>query len=192
MACNPDCAPCALLRQAALSLVGAGGLEAVSLEALASSAEIDVVELRGHYATEAECLHDTYEEVAHAVREEIAAAFAEVPSWPDALTLVGKRLLAWMAERPAAARLCFIEVLRGDREMLLRRDAERQRTIDLFVREHRRRRHSENLPELQLELLVSAGFRAIGAVVAEGRGAALPELEPELALVAEVFEPVAG
>ena len=192
MACNPDCATCTRLRRAALALVGDGGLEALTLEALAGSAAIDAVELRRHYATEAECLYDTYEEVARDVRDEIAAVFAEVPSWPEALTLVGKRLLAWMAGRPAEARLCFIEILRGDREMLRLRDAERQRTIDLFVREHRRRRHREDLPELQLELLVSAGFRAIGAAVAEGRVAALPELEPELASVAEVFEPVAG
>lgn len=192
MACTPDCATCALLRRAALSLVGDGGLEAMTLEALASSAAIDAVELRSHYATGAECLYDTYEEVARDVRNVIAAALTEAPSWPEALTLVGKRLLARMAERPAEAQLCFIEVLRGDREMLRRRNAERQRTIDLFVREHRRRRHHEDLPELQLELLVSAGFRAIGAAVADGRGAALPELEPELASLAEVFEPVAG
>ena len=189
MACNPDCATCTRLRRAALDIVGDGGLEALTLLTLAGSAGIDAVELRRHYATEAECLYDTYEEIAHDVRDVIAAAFAQVPSWPDALTLVGKRLLAWMAERPAEARLCFIEILRGDREMLRRRDAERQRTIDLFVREHRRRGHREDLPELQLELLVSAGFRAIGAAVAEGPVAALPELEPELVSVAEVFEP---
>jgi hypothetical protein len=96
-----------------------------------------------------------------------------------------------MAARPAEARLCFVEVLRGDRELMRRRVASRRRMVQLFARELRYHLDDEEaVSELQLELLSGASFQAISAAVADGQVADLPELELALISRANVFEPV--
>jgi AcrR family transcriptional regulator len=188
---KPGCPTCARLRAAALSIVGADGIGAVSLERLSREAAVSPEELREHYPTAASCLCETYEEVSRSVLEDFAEAFRAVPSWRGALRLAGRRLLRRMAARPAEARLCFVEVLRGDHELLCRRVAARRRMVELFARELRRRRgeDEQDVHEMQLELLIGAGFQAIAAAVAAGRVEELPELEPELTERAYVFEP---
>lgn len=192
--CHSACLICARLRSATLELVGDGGLESATLARMAEAAGISEARARRHYDSAAECVWDTYEVVARSIYEDFAAAFGAQPGWRAALAAAAHRLLARMAAHPDEARLCFVEAPRGDHELLRRRVRSRQRLVSLFARElHRRRRQpGGGVPEMQLELLIGAGFQAIAASVAEGSASELPAMEPELHARARVFEPSAA
>jgi hypothetical protein len=143
-----------------------------------------------HYPTAPLCLYATYEAVAASIRQDFVWAFAEVPGWRNALRLASATLLRRMARNPAEARLCFAEILRGDYELLRRRETSRRSLVELFVAELGRRREEPELLRTQLELLIGAGFQAIATAVAEDRVASLEALAPELETRAFVFEPV--
>lgn len=174
-----------------LELVGERGLEAATLPEIAERACVSEVRAALHYESAAKCIWDTYDWVAQSIYEDFAAAFSAEPGWKAALTAAGRGLLARMAAHPAEARLCFVEAPRGDHELLRRRVRSRRRLVKLFTRELRRRRgqSDDDLPEMQLELLIGAGFQAIAASVADGATSELPALEPELRMRAYVFEP---
>ena len=189
MFCKQPCSTCAELRQATLRIVGGEGIEAVTLERLSGEAGLSPDQIAAHYASPTACLYATYEEVAQSIHADFAAAFAAEPSWRRALTAAARGLLERMAARPDEAHLCFQEILRGDHELLRRRDAARRRMVDLFVRELGRRQGDEQVPRTQLELLIGAGFQAIATAVAQDRLAELPQLLAELTSRAYVFEP---
>jgi AcrR family transcriptional regulator len=189
--CILGCPVCERLRAAALEIIGDHGIAALSVGRLAERCGLNVNEIRAHYPTATSCLYATYDEVARAVYEDFAEAFRSEPGWRRALALCGRVLLARMARRPAEARLCFVEVLRGDHELLRRRVAARRRMVQLFVREFERRREDAGaLAPMQLELLIGASFQMISSAVADGRIEELPELEEELISRANVFQPV--
>lgn len=184
------CPTCARLRAAALDILAADGLAAVSLTRLAERAELGEEEARAHYSDAALCLYATYEEVSDSIYEDWADIFAAVPGWRRALAAGARRLLERLASNPGEGRLCFVEILRSDHEMLRRRDASRRRLVELFVRELGRRRDQPEQFRVQLELLIGATFQAIGSVIAAGDVTSLPALAPELEQRAFVFEPV--
>ena len=148
--------------------------------------------LGAHYQTVQSCLHDTYDHVARSVYQEFAAAFAAEQGWEDALRLAAGTLLRRMAARPDEARFCFIEVLRGDHELLRRRDASRRRLIALLVQELGRECEQPQHFALQLELLIGSSFQTIATSIAHGEVAHLPALQPELESRAYVFAPLAA
>jgi hypothetical protein len=147
-------------------------------------------QVRAHYSDVASCLYATYEEVSDSIYEGWADVFAKVPGWRRALAAGARRLLERLACNPGEARLCFVEILRSDHEMLRRRDASRRRLVELFVRELGRRREQPEQFRVQLELLIGATFQAIGAAIAAGDVTSLPALAPELEQRAYVFEPI--
>jgi AcrR family transcriptional regulator len=190
MSCEEACPTCARLRLAALLITGERGIEGVTLERLQAETGLPARAVRLHYPTARSCLYDTYEEVAQGIYDDFAEAFAVEPGWRPALRRAGRTLLERITERRAEAQLCFVEVLRGDRELQRRRTASRRRMVDLFVRELGRRRDQPESFRLQLELLVGASFQAIAQVVVDGTVEELASLEPELETRAFVFEPV--
>jgi AcrR family transcriptional regulator len=191
MSCQPACPGCAALRRAALEIVGEGGIDALTVRALSARSGLTAEALTRHYESPAACLHETYAEVSSSVREDFTKAFAWGSSWPDALRLAWRALLQRMASRPAEARLCFVEILRGDRELRCARDDARRLLLGLLAAEHRRRSDREPMPDMQFELLIGAAFQAIAGAVAAGRGGDLAELEDGLAELDGVFEPLA-
>jgi hypothetical protein len=178
MSCEPGCSTCVRLRELALGIVGQGGIEALSLEVLATGAGLRVAD-------------DTYDELSCSVMRDLVGAFSEGSSWEASFDLARRRLLERMAAHPAEARLCFVETLRGDRELRRRRTLTRRWIVQFLEREHRRRHQGEGLSATQIELLIGAGFHAISDAVAEGDAGDVPALERKLAELADVFEPAA-
>jgi AcrR family transcriptional regulator len=185
MSCVPACEVCERMRGAALELVGEGGIEAVSLEAIATRAGISAQEAADHYRTASECLYETYDEVSASVMLDMADAFAQGDTWEAGFAGARQRLLHRVTARPAEARLCFVEVDRGDRELRLRHQVTRQWIVDFLKREYERHAGPEHLPGLQIEMLITGGFHAISAAVS-GAGDA-SGLEPRLAGLAEAM-----
>lgn len=189
---TPDCDICTHLRAAALSIIGSDGIEHVTIERLAAEACMPERLVLEHYEDASDCLYATYEEVSEGIYEDFARCFAFEPGWRRALMLAARTLLARLAAAPAEARLCFVDILRSDHELLRRRNLSRRRLVDLFVRELGRRRDDPEQFRVQLELLIGAGFQAIAAAVESGDVQGLPGIEPELESRAFVFEPVAA
>jgi AcrR family transcriptional regulator len=188
MSCDPACSTCQQLRESTLDIVGEGGIEALSLEALGGRVGLSPEAVQSHYPTAAGCLYDTYDEVSANVVFGMADAFSQGATWEQGFDLARRRLLERMAANPGEARLCFVEVLRGDDELRRRRNVTRQWILDFVAKEHERRRELEGLGELQAEMLIGAGFQAIATAVAQGDAAQLPELEPTLVHLARVFD----
>lgn len=188
--CDPSCEICARLRVAALALIDKDGIDNVTIESLAEHADVAHDEALLHYPDDRACLLDTYDEISRSIYDDFARCFTVVPGWRRALMLAGRTLLERLASRPAEARLCFVEVLRGDHELLRRREVARRRLVDLFVAELGRRRTQPELFRMQLELLIGAAFQAIATSVVSGDISDLPDLGPELESRAFVFEPV--
>lgn len=187
--CMSACATCAQLRAAALVIIGENGIDGLTHDRLAEQASLSAEQTRQHYPYLSECLYETYEEVSNSIYDVFARCLAAEPRWRSALALAGRTLLERMAANPAEARLCFVDILRGDHELLRRREAARRRLVDLFVAELGRRRGEPEQFRVQLELLIGAGFQAIAAAVAAGAIDELPRLGPELESRAFVFEP---
>ena len=192
MSCGKACVTCASIRSATLQLVGERGLSGVSIDALAERTELTPEQLRSHYPTVEACVHDTYETVSMNLLSIMADSFGRSRSWPDALTSGVGGVLRRLVRRPAEARLCFVEVLRGDRELLWRRENIRRLTVELLTAEHNNRSDNEELPTIQHEMLVGASFQLISSRVEDGQVDGLLELGPELAELAGIFEPIAA
>jgi AcrR family transcriptional regulator len=192
MSCEWACYTCASIRSATLQLVGEHGLTGVNIDLLAEQTGLTRDEVRDHYPSVEDCLNDTYEEVSLDLLAMLAESFARGRSWSDGLVRGGARVLARLAHRPAEARLVFVEVLRGDRELLWRRESMRALMVQLLTSEHSARSEREDLPAMQHEMLVGASFQLISSRVADGQIDELPELGPELAELAGIFEPVAA
>jgi AcrR family transcriptional regulator len=188
MPCKPACPTCETLRAAALDVVGKDGIDALTLAALTARSDLTAPELTRHYPSAAACLRETYVEVSASVREEFLATLAAGSSWTHGLRGAARRLLQRMSENPAEARLCFVEILRADRELQRARDDARRLMLERIVAEHRRRREEEQVPDMQIELLMGAGFHAITAAVIRGGASELPELERELVQLDGVFD----
>lgn len=190
--CSSTCLACAALRAASLAIVDEAGIDGVTLERLAAHTGASAPWIRAHYPSAAACLADTYEHVSRGIYDDFARCLATEQGWRRALMLAARTLLARMASHPAEARLCFVEILRADRELLRRRAASRRRLVDLLVSELGRRRDRPEQFRIQLELLLGAGFQAIAAAVEAGDAADLPTLAGELESRAFVFEPAAA
>jgi hypothetical protein len=167
-------------------------MEALTTERLWLEAGLKGGPTLPHYVTARSCLYETYELLSRSIYGDLAAAFAAEPSWSDALRLAAATLLRRMAARPHEARFCFVEVLRGDHELLRRCDANRRRLLSLFMREHGTRRGHTEACEMQLEMLIGTSFQTIAARVARGEIGALPALGPDLESRASVFAAIAA
>ena len=192
MSCDKACGTCASIRSATLELVGDGGLDNVSVQALAERTKLTPAQLRRHYPTAQACVCDTYERTSMDLLGILADSFARSRSWSEALTSGVARVLGRLARSPAEARLCFVEVLRGDRELLWRRENMRRLTIELLTAEQHNRGDAEHLSEMQHEMLVGASFQLISSRVADGQIDELPDLGRELAELTGLFEPIAA
>lgn len=177
---------------AALAVSPERGIEALRSERLVDRAGIVMVDLTADNLTPALCGYEAYQAVAETVFTEFAEAFADDEDWRGALRVAARNTLRRMAARPDEARLYFVEVTRGDHGLLERHVAARARLVKLCVDELSRRGGEQDLPEIRVELLIGAGFRAIADAVEDGRLADLPELERELAQRAWAFEAVAA
>jgi AcrR family transcriptional regulator len=167
-------------------------LSGVSLDALVEHTKLTPAQVRSHYPTVQACVSDTYERVSMDLLGIMADSFSRSRSWSDAVTSGVGNVLKRLARRPAEARLCFVEVLRGDRDLLWRRENMRQLTVELLTAEHNNRSDSERLPTIQYEMLVGASFQLISSRVEDGQVDALLDLGPELAELAGIFEPIAA
>ena len=191
-ACPPECATCGRLRGAAAAAVLMTGGAEVTLADLAAAAGVPASAAQGHCSEgAARVVADAYRRAAGELFGEYAASFRLADSWPEQLGASLERMLRRLADEPAIAHLCFVAPVGGGVELQEIRELFRSRYVELLATEQDRHGDDEDelLPELALELMVSAVFRTIGTLVAEGRAPELPAMLEDVAGAAQVFEP---
>jgi hypothetical protein len=190
-ACPDDCATCARLREAAAPAVLMTGGGEVTLAHLAAAAGVPSRAAEGHCPEGAgQVVADAYRRASGELFVEYAASFRLADSWPDKLGASLQRMLRRLAAEPAVAHLCFVAPASGAEDLRDIREDFRAQYVELLATEQDRHLGDvELLPELQLELMVSAVFRTIGALVADGRAPELPAMLEDVAGAAQVFEP---
>lgn len=190
-ACRPECATCARLRGAAAAAVLMTGGAELTMAELAAAAGVPASAVAGHCPEgAARIVAEAYRQASGELFAEYAASFRLADSWPEKLGAGLERMLRRLAHEPAVAHLCFVAPTRGEQLREIR-ETFRTRYVELLVTEQRRQLEDEErlLPELALELMVSAVFRTIGELVADGRAPELPSLLQHVASTAQVFEP---
>jgi hypothetical protein len=187
MPCEPACSICLRLREAAVRVVGDGGIETLSHERLERAAGLVEGQAVEHYPNAATCMHEAYEEVWGHLTEEIADAFSDGLKWGTAFALARTRMLTRLAADPVLARFCFVEAPRGDRVLRRLRDVRRRRLIGCLA--DRQAGSGATVSPLQIELLVGGTFHEISTTIAAGRAADLPALEPRLGQLVALFDP---
>jgi AcrR family transcriptional regulator len=192
VSCTPGCRTCARLGDAALAIIGEVGANGLSHEALELRAGLTPGEAARHYPTVESCVHGIYEQVCEDLAAEFAGAFSLALSWSSALALAQRRVLSRLASQPAEARLCFVEALRGDRELRRRRDLRRRWIVDFLTEQHLRLGRGATTSKLQIELLVGARFQAIASMVEAGRASELLTLDGRFDELTTVFDPSLG
>ena len=192
MDCDSDCEICAQLRAGALDLAGARGAASVTLELVAARVGIEPEAVTDHYPDAAACVYAAYDDAAAEMREQAEDAFAQETDWRSGYERARHRLLEHLAENPAEARLCFVETVRGDRELQRRLAAHRRWAVQFLAAEYRRDKSGAELSDTQFELLVGAEFQAISQLVADGGAADLILLEPTLTDVTGAFIPASA
>ena len=191
-ACPPNCATCERLRWAAAAAVLMTGGAEVTMADLGAAAGVPASAVAGHCPEgAARIVADAYRRASGELFAEYAASFRLADSWPEKLGVGLERMLRRLAQEPAVAHLCFVAPGGGREELREIRETFRTRCVELLVCEQRRQIDDEQqlLPELALELMVSAVLRAIGELVADGRAPELPALLHDVASTARVFEP---
>ncbi|MCW2994284.1 MAG: hypothetical protein JWQ18_1779 [Conexibacter sp.] len=190
--CPPECATCERLRAAAAPAVLMTGGAEVTMADLAAAAGVPASALAGHCPEgAARVVADAYRRAAGDLYGEYAASFRLADSWPEKLGASLERLLSRLAAEPAMAHLCFVAPVSGGEELREIRETFRERYVALLASEQGRHADDDEelLPELALELMVSAVFRTIGELVADGRAPELPAMLEDVAGAAQVFEP---
>ncbi len=191
-ACPPACATCERLRWAAAPAVLMTGGAAVTMADLAAAAGVPASAVTGHCPEgAAQIVADAYRRTSAELFREYAVSFRLADSWPEKLGAGFERMLGRLAQEPAVAHLCFVAPSSGSEELRAIRETFRTRYVELLVAEQRRHVDDEEqlLPELALELMVSAVFRVIGELVADGRAPELPAMLQDVTGTARVFEP---
>jgi hypothetical protein len=168
-----------------------GGAE-VTMADLAAAAGVPASAIGGHCPEgAARIVADAYRRASAELFGEYAASFRLADSWSEKLGAGLERMLRRLAQDPGIAHLCFVTPIGGGEELREIRETFRTRYVELLVTEQVRDVDDEErrLPELALELMVSAVFRMIGELVADGRAPELPTLLQDVARTAQVFEP---
>jgi AcrR family transcriptional regulator len=193
-ACPPECATCARLRAAAAAAVLAAGRADVTMADLAAAAGVPASAVARHCPEgAARIVADAYRRACTDLFAEYAASFRLADTWPEQLGAALERMLRRLAQEPAVAHLCFVAPVGGGDELREIRETFRTRYVELLATEQARHADDgELLPELALELMVSAVFRMVGELIADGRAPELPALLQEVASTAQVFEPRAA
>ncbi|MBV9534988.1 MAG: hypothetical protein JO321_06190, partial [Solirubrobacterales bacterium] len=122
----------------ALHIVGEQGLDALTRETVAAESHLSAESVAAHYPELTSCLYEGYEEEASDLVRAVVAAYEGGGDWLSGFKHSQAQLLEWLSDHPAGARLFFVEAMRGDRELRLRRDLTRREIVDFLTAEYAR------------------------------------------------------
>lgn len=161
------------------------GIQDVTSEAIAARAGIPAELACQHYPTLDHVLTAAYEEGATHFREVADRAQDRDGTWQERLHAAAAATVEALHAQPELARFCVVDVWRCNLPMLrASRIAARRRYVEMMSAQ-RRAGGDEDLPEVQMELLVGAGHHLTGEEIEQGDADSLQE---RLDGLIEVFE----
>jgi hypothetical protein len=183
--CGNGCTTCRSLREAAARLAVEHGIDGVTVEDLAEAVGL----APGHLALHRDggphtCIGDAYLEAAERLHVVWASRFAEQDTWTGGLRASTDALLRALAADEVAARLCFVEIPHGGRELLRLREAARQRNIAVLYEQYERHHPGEPVPEIHIELVCGTIVHTIAEAIVNDRADALVDRIDEILAVA--------
>jgi AcrR family transcriptional regulator len=180
-----DCDTCRRLRTAAVALAVRGGIQDVTLEAIAVEAGVAPERAAEHYPTLDHCLTAAFEAGTARFREATDRALDREGSWEERMHAAAEATVEELEACPELARFCVVEACRSNLPRLrASRLAVRRRWVEM-LNARRRAAGVGDLPEVRMELLVGAGHHLTGEELERGDPEALHE---RLDGLIEVFE----
>jgi hypothetical protein len=184
-----DCGTCATLRRAIIEASAAFGVANVDAQLLADVAGVPIDAVTQHGpGSVAGWIASAYAQATDGLQTEFENDFAAGSSWNDGLRLATDRLVSTLADDPARARFCYVEILRGDQRLRAQREAVRHRSIELFTRQYEARHGGGELPHVKLELACNSIIHVISTHAREGRVSELPDALDAMLLAAGAWE----
>lgn len=132
------------------------------------------------YASKEECFVALYDVELERLLLPVLQAFQGTESWVDRLRTALGVLLGTLAGDPAAARLCFVEVLAAGPKALARRNTAMAKLDPLFDRQNVSTAVGVTRPRAVAAGAVGYLSEVLNREIAAGRTAQLPELRAEL------------
>lgn len=189
---QPGCRICETLRDAVPEAVLRTGLVELTLRELAAAAGVDAEVAIAHSpAGVRPHVVAAHREANERLLETCAVAVAAAPSSEAAIRDGLRAVAGELAQRPAVANLCRVEMWR-DPELRAVAACVRRRYVELLARAWEGHAPPDVVVEIQLELLVGAAATRASTLSLEGRIDELPRAVEALLEVARVVEPLAA
>jgi AcrR family transcriptional regulator len=179
------CATCRSLRVAAVTLAVRRGIQDLTSDAIAARAGIPAELASRHYPTLDHVLTAAYEEGTTHFRDVADRAQDRDGTWQERLHAAAAATVEALHAQPELARFCVIEVWRCNLPMLRASRIAARRLYVEMMSAQRRAGGDEDLPEVQMELLVGAGHHLTGEEIERGDP---DSLQQRLDGLIEVFE----
>jgi hypothetical protein len=188
--CGSRCRACAALRASAPLAVAELGIEHVGLDDLAEAARIRASDVRAHaHGDVVGVLGAAYLESAGALQRGFAWSWRHAPTPREGLQNAVGWLLTTLADDPARALFCYVEILKGGRPLVRLREQVRHGSVGIWTTQYRQTAPDNRLPASHFELVNSATISLIAARASHGRTHELRDM-PDAVLA--LIEPGAG
>ena len=169
-ACGSHCRACAALRASAPLAVAELGIEHVGLEDLAQVARIRASDVHEHARGDVTgVLGAAYLESAGALQRGFAWSWRRAPTPHEGLRSAVGWLLTTLAEDPARALFCYVEIVKGGRPLVRLREQVRHGSVGIWTAQYRETSPDSWLPPSHFELVNSATISLIASRAAQGR-----------------------
>jgi AcrR family transcriptional regulator len=157
------------------------GYPAVTVDDVVKRAAMSPTTFYAEFADKREVMLAAIDSAGAQMAAATLPAFRRNPDWPAALRIAFMDLLAYLASRPALARLVFVEAYAGGPEALQRREEALEPLTALLAPG---RSGGADLPPVTGEVLWAAIIALIGQQIRESEAHSLPALEPTLTFLA--------
>ncbi|MFC6881239.1 MULTISPECIES: TetR/AcrR family transcriptional regulator [Actinomadura] len=166
---------------AVVAAAGEVGFTRMSVETVISRAQVSRRTFYEHFRNKEEAFLAAYDEVMRGLLERTAEAYERESGIPDRFRAGLRAFLEGLAEDPAAARMCIVEVLTAGPRATARRDEVLRTFAGLAEVEVRRLAPGYRTPALTAELTIGGLYAVVYDRVGAGRVAELPAMVADLA-----------
>jgi AcrR family transcriptional regulator len=166
----------------------AGVVEVVSHVGYSSMTVSDVISRAGvsrrtfyeHFANKEDVFLAAYDHVVELVLDDVGAAYARGETWIDKVRLGLEAFVNRLAEQPALAHVCIVEVLAAGPKALARRSAAMDRFRSFMLPGYEQVAARMRAPDVAADAVIGGIYEVVYAHVLRSETARLPALAPDL------------
>lgn len=155
------------------------GYAAMTVESIISQAGVSRRTFYEHFKNKHEAYLAAYDEAAARLVRRVVTAVDATEGFAKRTEAGLRALLSFLADDPAVARMCIVEVMAAGPEAIERRGAS-VRAFAALVDQHARELLDQQVPLLTAETIVGGVYEVVYTRVLRGETASLPQLLPDL------------